>query len=136
MELFEIKTEVPAMAADAVDTTLLELGIDGWSLLEDAIAKRAWIVGIFASEAEAVARGLPPPDTYDGCPVAAYDFLTIAGLAGSVLPPRGQPLEVPPERYAACREHLARVAGHREDALHCLNALRQALAVAADMLEA
>jgi ribosomal protein L11 methyltransferase len=56
MELFEIKTEVPAMAADAVDTTLLELGIDGWSLLEDAIAKRAWIVGIFASEAEAVAR--------------------------------------------------------------------------------
>ena len=61
MELFEIKAEVPAMAADAVDTTLLELGIDGWSLLEDAIAKRAWIVGIFATEAEAVAlreRGL------------------------------------------------------------------------------
>ena len=56
MELFEIKAEVPAMAADAVDTTLLELGIDGWSLLEDAIAKRAWIVGIFATEAEAVAR--------------------------------------------------------------------------------
>lgn len=56
MELFEIKAEIPAVAADAVDTTLLELGVEGWSLLEDAIAKRAWIVGIFSSEAEAGAR--------------------------------------------------------------------------------
>lgn len=56
MELFEIKAEVAAAAADEIDTTLLELGVDGWSLLEDAIAKRAWIVGIFASEAEAKAR--------------------------------------------------------------------------------
>jgi len=56
MELFEIKAEIPASMADAVDLTLLELGVDGWSLLEDAIAKRAWLVGIFASEAEAGAR--------------------------------------------------------------------------------
>ena len=53
MELFEIKTEVPAAAADAIDTTLLELGCDRWSLLEDAIQKRAWIVGIFPSVADA-----------------------------------------------------------------------------------
>ena len=56
MELFEIKVEVAAAAADDIDTTLLELGVEGWSLLEDAIAKRVWIVGIFASEAEAIAR--------------------------------------------------------------------------------
>ena len=56
MELFEFKAEVAAAAVNAIDTTLLELGVEGWSLLEDAIAKRAWIVGIFASDAEAKAR--------------------------------------------------------------------------------
>ncbi|MBC7369541.1 MAG: 50S ribosomal protein L11 methyltransferase [Undibacterium sp.] len=56
MELFEIKAEVAAAAADDIDTTLLELGVDAWSLLEDAIAKRAWIVGIFANEEEAKVR--------------------------------------------------------------------------------
>lgn len=56
MALHEIKTEVPASAADAIDQVLLELGVEGWSLLEDAIAKRAWIVGIFSNEAEVRAR--------------------------------------------------------------------------------
>jgi len=58
VELFEIKSEVPAVLADAIDTTLLELGSDRWSILEDAIAKRAWIVGIFPSIAEANASWL------------------------------------------------------------------------------
>ena len=56
MAPFEIKIEVVAAQADAIDTTLLELEVAGWSLLEDVIAKRAWVVGIFASEAEAKAR--------------------------------------------------------------------------------
>jgi len=56
VELFEIKTEVPAHAADNIDNTLLELGYDGWSLLEDAIQKRAWVVGIFPSVEEAESR--------------------------------------------------------------------------------
>lgn len=56
MELFEIKIEVPAASADAVDDVLLELGVEGWSLLEDAIAKRAWAVGVFPSAEEARAR--------------------------------------------------------------------------------
>jgi ribosomal protein L11 methyltransferase len=56
MASFEIKIEVVAAQADAIDTTLLELEIAGWSLLEDVIAKRAWVVGIFASEAEAKTR--------------------------------------------------------------------------------
>ena len=56
MDLCEIKVEIPAGRADEVDNVLLELGIEGWSLLEDAIAKRAWVVGIFADEAEAKSR--------------------------------------------------------------------------------
>jgi ribosomal protein L11 methyltransferase len=56
MSLIEIKAEIPAAAVEATDTVLLELGIEGWSLLEDAIAKRAWVVGVFAAEPEARAR--------------------------------------------------------------------------------
>jgi ribosomal protein L11 methyltransferase len=50
MPLFEIKVEIPAAAADPADQILLELGSEGWSVLEDAIARRAWIVGIFPAE--------------------------------------------------------------------------------------
>jgi ribosomal protein L11 methyltransferase len=56
MELFEIKAEIPAFATDETDNVLLELGVEGWSLLEDAIAKRAWIVGVFTSAEEADTR--------------------------------------------------------------------------------
>jgi ribosomal protein L11 methyltransferase len=56
MGLCEIKTEIPAAAADAVENVLLELGVDGWSLLEDAVARQAWIAGIFADETEARTR--------------------------------------------------------------------------------
>ena len=53
MELCEIKIEIPALEADAVDQVLLELGNEYWSLLENAEQKRAWIVGIFPDEAAA-----------------------------------------------------------------------------------
>ena len=53
MNLVEIKVEIPAAAAEETENVLLELGLEGWSLLEDAIAKRAWIVGIFAESADA-----------------------------------------------------------------------------------
>jgi len=53
MDLFELKTEIPAASADSVNEVLLEMEVGEWSLLEDAIARRAWIVGIFAREAEA-----------------------------------------------------------------------------------
>ena len=56
MGLFEIKTEIPVEATEDVDAMLLEMGDPGWSLLEDAIARRAWIVGIFADEAQARLR--------------------------------------------------------------------------------
>jgi ribosomal protein L11 methyltransferase len=53
MALYEMKTEIPATAAEAAELTLLELGWENWSVLEDAIAKRAWVAAICATEAEA-----------------------------------------------------------------------------------
>ncbi len=56
MSLIEIKAEIPAATVEAADTVLLELEVEGWSLLEDVIAKRAWVVGVFTAEVEARAR--------------------------------------------------------------------------------
>ena len=63
MSLFEVKAEIAAPAAEAVAEALLEGALDHWSVLEDAIAKRAWVVGILddaraASEAWGVIEGL------------------------------------------------------------------------------
>jgi ribosomal protein L11 methyltransferase len=56
MSLYEIKAEVAPELVDEIDDVLLELGVEGWSLLQDVIAKRAWIVGIFEGETEARTR--------------------------------------------------------------------------------
>ena len=56
MPLVKTKVEIPAASVDAADNVLLELGVEGWSVLEDAIAKRAWISGIFPDEMETAAR--------------------------------------------------------------------------------
>lgn len=53
MALVEIKIEIPASLAGAADEALLAEGLENWSVLEDAIAKRAWLVGICPGEAEA-----------------------------------------------------------------------------------
>jgi ribosomal protein L11 methyltransferase len=50
VERFEVKTEIAAADVDAVELALLEAGAENWSVLEDAIAKRAWVVGNFAGE--------------------------------------------------------------------------------------
>ena len=55
MELWEIRVEIPAAAAEGTELALLEHGVGEWSLLEDAIATRAWVVGIFHAETEAEA---------------------------------------------------------------------------------
>ena len=55
MQLVEIKIEVNAATIDSLETILLDLGVAGWSLLEDVIEKRAWIVGIFCDALEASA---------------------------------------------------------------------------------
>ncbi|MEO6006258.1 MAG: 50S ribosomal protein L11 methyltransferase [Opitutus sp.] len=69
MTLFEVKFEIPVQLADSVNDALIELGDEGWSMLEDVIVNRAWVVGIFRSKAEAEERpetlfpllGLPRP---------------------------------------------------------------------------
>lgn len=55
MALFEIKTEIPFASAEAADNTLLEHGLENWSVLEDVIVKRAWLVGVFTDGDEASA---------------------------------------------------------------------------------
>lgn len=54
--LFEIKSEIPTATVSAADDLLLEHGLGNWNVLEDVIVKRAWIVGICESDAEAVAQ--------------------------------------------------------------------------------
>ena len=49
--------EIPAGAAEAAELALNEAGPEGWSVLEDAVAGKAWIVGFFQTAAEAQARG-------------------------------------------------------------------------------
>jgi ribosomal protein L11 methyltransferase len=55
MDLWEIRIEIPAEAAGPTDDALLEFGRAEWSILEDAIARKAWIVGVFPGAAEAEA---------------------------------------------------------------------------------
>jgi ribosomal protein L11 methyltransferase len=56
MSLFESKIEIVAVTAEAADNTLLELGVENWSVLEDVIVKRAWVVGVFTGQDEVAAR--------------------------------------------------------------------------------
>jgi ribosomal protein L11 methyltransferase len=56
MELWETRVEISPDAVEPVELALLETGFDGWTLLEDALAKRAWIIGIFAGRDEAQSR--------------------------------------------------------------------------------
>lgn len=51
MNLWEIKTEIAPESADLADNAALELGVEGWSMLEDVIAKKAWVLGVFESRA-------------------------------------------------------------------------------------
>lgn len=53
MELWEIRAEVPAAAGEETEVALLESGCPAWALVEDAVARRAWIVGVFQGAAEA-----------------------------------------------------------------------------------
>lgn len=74
MSLFELKAEISPAAVDAVDELLLELGLENWSLLQDVILNRAWLVGIFpdADTARASWAELSPllsPDTSPAVPV-------------------------------------------------------------------
>jgi ribosomal protein L11 methyltransferase len=53
MDLLEFKVEIPPSLVEELDTALQEHEITGWSLVEDVIVRRAWLVGIFSNAAEA-----------------------------------------------------------------------------------
>lgn len=50
MALHELKIEIDASDVDAADTVLLEYGSAHWSVLEDVIVRKAWIVGLGETE--------------------------------------------------------------------------------------
>lgn len=54
--LVEVKWGIDPAKTDWIDDVLLEHGIENWSILEDAINRKAWIVGIFPSQSEAQAE--------------------------------------------------------------------------------
>jgi len=70
--LFELKSEIAPAAVDAIDELLLELGLENWSLLQDVIINRAWLVGIFpdADSARASWAGLAPQLPPEAAPAA------------------------------------------------------------------
>ncbi len=58
MNLVEIKTEIAPSSVEAADNVLLEAGVEGWSIYEEVIKPRAWLLGVFSGEAEAQASWL------------------------------------------------------------------------------
>lgn len=51
MSLYQLKIEIPQRSAEAADTALLEFEGSNWSVFEDIIEKRAWLVGVGDDEA-------------------------------------------------------------------------------------
>jgi ribosomal protein L11 methyltransferase len=56
MPLREVRVEIDRAALDAVEAVLAEVAVAGWSLYEDVIGGRAWLIGVFSDEAEARLR--------------------------------------------------------------------------------
>ena len=78
MSLFEFKAEIPAEAVEAIDTLLLEQGVENWSLLEDVIVRRAWIVGVFENEPAARAAWCELEPLLPIAPMTAPAFRELA----------------------------------------------------------
>lgn len=52
MSLVELRIEIPMESADPADNCLQELDNQDWMLLEDVLARRAWLSGIFTNAEE------------------------------------------------------------------------------------
>ncbi len=81
MSLYETKAEVSSESVDVIDDVLLELGTDGWSLLQDVIVKQAWIIGIFEGEAESRARWTELQPLLTAAGVAPVGEVNVRALA-------------------------------------------------------
>lgn len=53
MSLIEIKIEIPPALADRANDLLLEHELSDWSVFEDVIVRRAWLIGLFADHGAA-----------------------------------------------------------------------------------
>ena len=53
MNLVEIKAGIAPSSVEAADNVLLENGVAGWSIYEEVLTPQAWLLGVFAGEAEA-----------------------------------------------------------------------------------
>jgi ribosomal protein L11 methyltransferase len=53
MNLVEIKAEIAPSSVEAADNVLLEAGFESWSIYEDVLVQRVWLLGVFAGETEA-----------------------------------------------------------------------------------
>jgi ribosomal protein L11 methyltransferase len=49
MELVELKVEIKPEWVPPVDDILIEAGLENWSVFEDVVERRAWLVGILAA---------------------------------------------------------------------------------------
>lgn len=52
MALYELRVDLAPGTAETVDTVLLERGSENWTVVEDVIAKSAWLVGVAPEEAQ------------------------------------------------------------------------------------
>jgi len=81
LALHELKVEIPAESAGAADELLLEHVASAWSVLEDVIARRAWLVGIgstapaLAGEWTALAPALATAGVAPLAPPAARELV-------------------------------------------------------------
>jgi ribosomal protein L11 methyltransferase len=78
MHLFELKVEIAPGQADEAEGVLLELGIAGWTLLEDAVARRTWVVGIFPTAEEARSRWAELSRLLPGLPESESELRVLA----------------------------------------------------------
>lgn len=76
--LSEMKIEIPAGAAEEANDVLLELENERWSVLEDVIAQRAWIVGIFETEATARSSWAELSPFLTSRPIGEAEFRVLA----------------------------------------------------------
>lgn len=50
VSLFECRAEIGREQVEVVDAVIATHGVQGWSVFEDVVAGRAWVIGIFADE--------------------------------------------------------------------------------------
>jgi ribosomal protein L11 methyltransferase len=80
MNLVEIKAEIAPSSVEAADNVLLETGIEGWSIYEEVIKPRAWLLGVFPGEAKTRASWAELSPRLVAAAVSALDAPVVRAL--------------------------------------------------------